>query len=187
MDNQAKNSIWITYKIRMNSEARYKSYSLASHMWMSCFTFALITYSVFSDQYKLLIPNLDKVNICLSIASFSLSLILYGFKFDERANLFRECYLKLQSLYKADAEISDINREYAAILSQYPNHTENDYKDTIINLVMTDSKFDSSRYRFICRDYIGYYSRMAWKLLVLNHISPVLFLVAAIFLPLWSI
>jgi hypothetical protein len=155
---------------------------------MSSITFTLILFSIFFDSYKVIIPNLDKINISLSVASFSLSLILYGFKFDERANLFRECYLKLQDLYNSNKSEDEESVRYADILGQYPNHSEYDFKGTVANLIKNDNGFDKNRYNFSKFDLLYYnYILKVWKFVAFSGITPVFFCLLAIFLPvIWS-
>lgn len=115
-----------------------------------------------------------------SIIVFSLTLIINGFKFSEKANQFRECYLRLQSLYRADT----INGErYDEILLSYPNHSTSDYVDFVIE----QNKFGSfvkkpGRDEAIVLGWMAIVSHYFWRicfwifLVVVPFLSPILFM-----------
>ena len=124
-------NIWITAHTRMQAEKRYKRYSLASHLLLSYYAFLMILLSVFSDFIKTSIP-LSQINIALAIAVFSASLIVYGFKFGETAQLHRECYLRLQKLLALVDSEPEMIAQYHEIIEGYPNHSAHDFDDLVI-------------------------------------------------------
>ena len=134
-----RDNVWTTYKCRMNAERRYQSYNLLSHLLTSYYSLLLIVFSIFSSQFPFSAQASQAIGVALSVAAFSLSLILYGFHFSETAIQHRECYLKLQALlWSADAE--NIGKNYAEILQAYPNHSPRDY----VALIFEGSMFGHS-------------------------------------------
>jgi hypothetical protein len=124
--------IWLTYKARMNSERRLQGQGLIAHLAISWYSFLLIVFGVFQPALDQTAgPTVGPLAIVLSVLVFGLSLIFYGFRFEQRAAQFRECYLALQRLYRSDATPSQKMEKYAAILDQYPNHEEMDYEKVV--------------------------------------------------------
>lgn len=85
----------------------------------------LIIFAVLSLEQS----NINKqyMQIALSVALFTASLISYGFKLGETAQEFRECYLSLDELYNSNISENSKITKYAEILKRYPNHTNYDY------------------------------------------------------------
>lgn len=130
------NNVWLTLKSRMHAENRYKSYSLVSHLLLSYYALIMIFISIFSNNLPPYLP-LTQINIALSTAILSASLIIYGFKFGETAQLHRECYLRLQRLLALVDDEKILVEKYHEIISGYPNHSTNDYDDLVIDRTLT--------------------------------------------------
>ena len=138
------NKIWITYKVRIISERRYRKYSLWTHSLISWYSMWLILLSLFSGTSSGVIPYYEQLLVAFSIAVFSLSLILYGFRFSETANQFRDCYLQLQSLYSRASKTDDLATAYHDLLRPYPNHLSRDYEDLVVEMHYRHEKLFSS-------------------------------------------
>jgi hypothetical protein len=120
--------IWLTYKTRMNSERRLSRFAVLAHLAITWYSFLLIVMSVFQLQIERAAgTDIASFAIVLSVLLFGLSLIFYGFRFEEKASQFRECYLSLQKLYQSDGSSAEKLREYHRTLDRYPNHSERDY------------------------------------------------------------
>ncbi len=117
----------------MNSERRYRLYDITSHLFLTYMSFLLIISSVFSDELRLTIEYLDKITATLALFIFTTSLIIYAFKFSERADKYRECYLRLQGLEQSFDNEKDAVGAYQEILSGYPNHSPTDYEDLVLD------------------------------------------------------
>ena len=76
-----RTNIWITSKVRMLSETRYRSYALASHVLLSYYAFWLILLSLFADEFSSQLAVYNKGLTALSVAIFALSLVLQGSSF----------------------------------------------------------------------------------------------------------
>lgn len=125
-------NIWLTSKARMQAETRYKTYSLTSHLLLSYYALLMVVYSIFSDSITTSL-SLAQINIALSTAIFGVSLIVYGFKFGQTAQLHRECYLRLQRLIALVDDEHELKVQYHEIIAGYPNHSAKDYDDLIID------------------------------------------------------
>ncbi len=75
-----------------------------------------------------------------SVVVLVASLVAGGFRFEARAHVFRECYLKLQKLEGKILSSEEKLAEYLEILDIYPNHAEKDYYDLIVNHTYWEGK-----------------------------------------------
>ena len=128
-----RDKIWLTCKIRMFSERRYRLYDVTSHLLLSYMSLLIIVAFVFSDELGSEVPHFDKIAITLALFLFTTSLIIYGFRFSEMANKHRDCYLKLQGLEQNFDQQSDPGTAYQEILSCYPNHAQRDFEDLVLD------------------------------------------------------
>ncbi len=132
--------IWITSRVRMIAERkaiRNQNFSYISVTYYSLFTVIL---SVFSKFYVQSYPMLEEINLSASVVVLVASLVAGGFRFETRANIYRECYLKLQRLQSKALSDEDRLIEYLDILDIYPNHSEKDYYDLIVNHTYWEGK-----------------------------------------------
>ena len=127
MSKRLKDKIWITSHVRIHAEKKYKLYNILSHIILSYLSFLLIIGMLFSEHFRTDPELFDKLMITLSLLVFASSLIVHGFKFGEKSNQFRECYLKLQALLGDFKSTEEPEKKYAEILAQYPNHSDGDY------------------------------------------------------------
>lgn len=137
--------LWLTAKARINSERRLRAYALISHLLLTWYAFWSIVFSVYQSKIGGAIGDVAASNlgIILSVLTFGLSLVISGFKFEERASTYRECYLKLQSLYRnKDAE----NRlsTYHDLLDHYPNHSTSDNDRVIFDGWLRNQRVSNS-------------------------------------------
>jgi hypothetical protein len=116
----------------MLSENRYRPYGLSSHVLLSYYALWLIIFSLFGAELSASIGLFDKIITTLSIATFTCSLVLHGFRFSETADKHRECYLRLQRLYSTAADSAHLAENYHEILLAYPNHASRDYHDFVV-------------------------------------------------------
>ena len=113
----------------MQAEKRYKSYSLLSHLLLSYYALLMIFLSIFSESISTFMP-IPQISIALSVSIFATSLIVYGFKYGETAQLHRECYLRLQRLLNIILE-----KQYHEIIAGYPNHSKIDFDELVLDRV----------------------------------------------------
>lgn len=125
-------NIWITSKSRMNSEKRNRLYGTAAHVLLHYFATLLVVHSIIHPQADSL-EQYEQANTILSIAVLVASLVVHGFKFGEKAQLHRDCYLRLQKLTSEESRKKQLVVGYNEILAGYPNHHDRDYEDLIIS------------------------------------------------------
>jgi predicted membrane channel-forming protein YqfA (hemolysin III family) len=128
-------NIWLTYKTRINSERRYLHYEVVSYLAMSWYSFICIVYSIYQYKfYKTLgVDGASQASLVMSVLTFGLSLVIYGFKFGDCARVHRDCYLRMQSIYQSRQSDEDKIEEYRLMLDQYPNHADRDYQDLLFD------------------------------------------------------
>lgn len=176
------NKIWITSKTRMQAETRYKTYSLTSHLLLSHYALLMVVFSIFSDSITTSLP-LAQINIALSTAIFGVSLIVYGFKFGQTAQLHRECYLRLQRLIALVDDERELKAQYHEIIAGYPNHSAKDYDDLIIDrtLMKNESIYNSNgpvnwTYSMLARKIVHFLT--FWLIVINLALLPIYFLLA---------
>lgn len=124
--------IWLTAKTRMVAEKRLRLWAVVAHLALSWFSFCLIAASVWA-AFNDVDWRYNAANILLSVFVFGLTLILYGFRFEERAGQFRECYLKLQAIDRGSLADQQKLDKYHELLANYPNHSESDWDTVLFN------------------------------------------------------
>lgn len=132
MDSELRESrIYITYKTRMTTEARLRYNARLWQALISYYSFCLIVYSLIelSGVYK--IVQSPVVMTVLAVATFGISLYISGERYQERADQFKNCYLKLQALYVSDLPTEEKLSRYAEILSIYENQSDDDYDEML--------------------------------------------------------
>ena len=163
--------IWLTYKARINSERRYRRYALASHLALSWYAFLSIGFSIYQDDVanKIGISSANKLSLITSILTFGLSLIIYGFKFEDSANIFRDCYLRLQSIYQSGSDGQKKLNAYQDLLDHYPNHSKNDYEDVLFDAWRAGDRLENSKGVIPIPNRIivqGYFRKAVWYFLI---------------------
>ena len=123
-------SIWWTRKARIRSEKRLLSNAFQSQvllLWYSFFSVAVSVYYLKSSQ-----SDIGSVSwIVYSVLVLVISGFINGLSFKERANLIKECYEGLNSLYQQvnldGINIKQVAHEYEQALNACENHTDEDY------------------------------------------------------------
>jgi hypothetical protein len=132
-DPKQEEKIYLTYKTRMTTEARLRKTALLFHILLSWYSLCLIVLSLMDISRKFEIENSNLISACVSVAIFGLSLFIYGERYNERADEFKSCYLKLKELYECPNSIPNKMRRYAEILQQYDNQSDEDYDDMLFD------------------------------------------------------
>ena len=127
-----KDRVWLTSKSHIFAEVRFNLYDVTSHIFLTSMSLLMIIAAIFYQEFATHIPYFDKITVTISLIIFTTSLIIYGFKFKEIANLHRECYLKLQALEREFDNNPEPEKIYQTILDQYPNHSPRDYEELIL-------------------------------------------------------
>ncbi|WP_280952694.1 SLATT domain-containing protein [Neorhizobium tomejilense] len=132
--------IWITSRIRMIAERKAIRNQNVSYLSVTYYSLFAVVLSIFSKFYVQTYPLLEEINLSASVIVLVASLVSGGFRFESRANIFRECYLKLQKLESTSINSDERLNEYLEILEIYPNHSEKDYYDLIVNHTYWEGK-----------------------------------------------
>ncbi|MDT7536077.1 SLATT domain-containing protein [Sphingobium sp. SA2] len=125
--------IYITYKTRMTTEARLRLTGKVSHLLLSWYSFWIIAISVIELSGKYTFANSQVVVTAMSVLIFGLSLFIYGERYDDKANQFRNCYLDLQELYESSLDENAKMEQYAKILRIYENQSDRDYDNMLFD------------------------------------------------------
>ena len=126
--------IWITRKVRINTEGRLQRYNEASQLLMMLYSLALVSLSIWNLQNN--DAELNLVSAFASIALLVISVHASSQKYAERSIAMRNLYIKLDELYSKakraekseDIEmIQNLEAEYTSLLINIENHSEYDY------------------------------------------------------------
>ncbi|NTH46753.1 SLATT domain-containing protein [Agrobacterium rhizogenes] len=132
--------IWITSRVRMIAERKALRNQNISYMSVTYYSLFTVIVAVFSKFYVLTYPLLEEINLSASVVVLVASLVSGGFRFETSATVYRECYLKLQRLQGEDLPPEKKEEKYNEILWDYPNHSNNEYYDFIINHACLEGK-----------------------------------------------
>ncbi len=127
--------IWLTYKTRIISEQRFNNYALVSHLALSWYAFLSIVFSIYQSNLAKSLGEVgaNQASLVISVLTFGLSLVIYGFKFEDAARTHRDCYLRMQSIYQSDDSNERKLEDYRKLLDHYPNHASRDYSDLLFD------------------------------------------------------
>jgi hypothetical protein len=126
-----KNRIWITATTRVYAESRARYYDIVSHLALVSLSMMLISISIFRDHFLPHIP-VDKYVLVFSTLTLAVSIVVWGFRFGEKATLHRLCYLQLSELQDSQLGKMKLLEAYHRILAAFPNHTDSDYEHFVL-------------------------------------------------------
>lgn len=139
--NTINNKAWLTSKVRIYAEKRYRRYEMVSHVLL-CW----LSLSVIAGMYSRVIITATQTDLfdiyttILSVFVFIFSVIVFGFRFGETAFQFRQCYLELQKLTDDNSSNQVKNEHYHGILAGYKNHSDSDYDTLTISRTLFEKK-----------------------------------------------
>ena len=127
--------IWTTYKTRILSEQRFNKYAVASHLALTWYAFLSIVFSIYQGDIAKTLgePGASQASLVMAVMTFGLSLVIYGFKFEDSARTHRDCYLKMQSIFQSTEPDQSKLHEYRKLLEHFPNHATRDYRQLLFN------------------------------------------------------
>lgn len=126
-----KDSIWFTYKARIQAHNRLDWLDFHSQMLLVWYAMLSATLGVLTIRYEhLLGPDTDMMATVLSIALLGVSLVVTNRDFRVRAMLMRRNYLQLQALSRelssGAAPTPAQTKQYDELLAECENHREID-------------------------------------------------------------
>lgn len=124
----------------MISERKYLARQNVSYLLIVYYSIFSVLLAVFSDFYSERFYYFEEITTTSSVLVLVASLLATGFRFEARAAVFRDCYLKLQKLEAEQMPEESKSSRYVDLLLDYPNHTEYDYHDFVIKHTYWDSK-----------------------------------------------
>ncbi len=63
-------------------------------------------------------------------------MFIYGERYNERAEQFKNCYIRLKQLYESPMKTDLKMRRYSEILDQYDNQSDSDYDEMLFDARM---------------------------------------------------
>lgn len=133
-------TIWITSRVRMIAERKALRNQNISYLAVTYYSVFSVIISIFESFYSIQYTELGKLNLASSVVVLVASLVAGGFRLEARASSFRECYLKLQKLYDEDLPDNEKKLRYRDILFDFPNHSNHDYTDLLVNHMVLEGK-----------------------------------------------
>jgi SMODS and SLOG-associating 2TM effector domain family 5 len=143
-DNNPENKIYLTYKTRMTAEAKLRQTGRWLNNLISWYSFWLIIISLsqITDFYQFY--KADFIFAACSIALFGLSLFVYGERYFEKADQFRNCYLEMQAVFESSLSINAKMKKYADIRNRYENQRDDDYDDMLFDAWMRNQDLQNA-------------------------------------------
>lgn len=183
--NQAgtiNDTIWITSRVRMITERKALRNQYVSYLAVTYYSVFSVILSIFDSYFSGPYPELGKLNLASSVVVLVASLVAGGFRLEARAASFRECYLKLQRLYDEDLPDQEKKLRYREVLLDFPNHSNHDYTDLLVNHILLEGKQLTNHGRAL--DYtwfmlLSFFVRriLYWLMISALFLIPVAFLV----------
>lgn len=131
------NNIWWTRQARIRTERRLLSNASQSQIilfWYSFYSVAVSIYYIGEPQNLLV----SKSWLIYSILILAISSFMNGFTYKERANLIKENYLELWTLYSEARRLEtngqptvSLEKEYIASMQKCENHLPKDYIEAL--------------------------------------------------------
>jgi hypothetical protein len=139
-----ENKIYLTYKTRMSAEAKLRQTGRWLNNLISWYSFWLIIISLsqITDFYR--VYHADFLFAACSIGLFGLSLFVYGERYFEKADQFRNCYLEMQDVFESSLVTNAKMKKYAEIRNKYENQRDNDYDDMLFDAWMRDQNLKNA-------------------------------------------
>jgi len=136
--------IYLTYKARMTSEARLRATGSMFHLLIIWYSLWLIITSLIELTGEYSVRYYAVSSIAFSVALLAVSIYTHGENFQRKADEFRECYLALQSIYLSSDSIDDKIRSYFATLKHYPNQSNRDYDNMLLESWMHGQELENA-------------------------------------------
>lgn len=133
--------VYVTKKVRMNSEARLNKNNIHSIVLVNVYTFTVLCFSIFSITNET-DSKFELLGLIVSIGLFGVSLFVSLFGYREKAIAFKNSYLKINeiegnlSTLLLNKELTDeelikgysaCQKEYNEILDKTDNHIDKDF------------------------------------------------------------
>lgn len=125
------NRIYLTYKARINAEARFRLYARLANAVIIWYSFLMIVASLVVSSGVVSILYYETVFAAGSIAIFASSVFLATGVLEKRAEEHRACYLALQNIWNSAVQEREKLKRYNEALPRYPNHGWQDDADVI--------------------------------------------------------
>lgn len=146
--------IYLTAKSRMTSEANLRSQARFNQILPAIYSFYLIVISLLDLTQIYKFQNFSAISILCSIALFGIALFYQGQKLEERADNYKQCYLKLQQLEAEDLPEKEKNARYFSILEIYENQSRDDFDEMIFESWLRKQDLRNSNGPIILTNYV---------------------------------
>lgn len=175
-------TIWITSRVRMIAERKALRNQNISYLAVTYYSVFSVIISIFESFYSIQYTELGKLNLASAVVVLVASLVAGGFRLEARASSFRECYLKLQKLYDEDLPDNEKKLRYRDILFDFPNHSNHDYTDLLVNHMVLEGKKltnNGTVLEWTLFQFLSFFGRrvLYWFVVLALFLVPVAFLV----------
>ena len=171
--------IFTTERSRIKAEARLKFYETAGQLLTTYYSVLLVILAVFQSALRQRFHFVDEATIALSVIVLAFTIAISGFRFGQKADLYKASYHKMQrlrgDLSRAKGErISEINSQYVDVLDSSPNHDDRDYHDFLVERWIQFRKSDEMARSPSWLEIVGYAWRLAirWLFVLFFWLAP---------------
>ncbi|NRS15860.1 SLATT domain-containing protein [Brevibacillus sp. HB1.4B] len=134
-------NIWITRKCRIQTSERLESTDFWAQVLINYYTLIVLVASIWTISPENSTPFISFVLVIASLFLFASTLFVSSRDFKSRAKDLKNCYLKMEGLYRELqiiqedpntkeinlAQFKDISNKYDDLLSNVENHSKYDY------------------------------------------------------------
>lgn len=143
--NSKTEKIFITYKTRMLSEALARSRARFYTALIPWYSFLVIALSI-SQGFGYYNGNGSSLFIAIaSVGIFGLSLYINGHELWQRADEFKDCYLKLTQIYESGDSEDQKMAAYNSVLQLYENQSDSHYDEMVFDAHFRGQKLWNSQ------------------------------------------
>ncbi|WP_444958110.1 SLATT domain-containing protein [Microbulbifer sp. ZKSA002] len=141
-------NMWWTRKAKIQAENRLLSNAFQSRVLLLWYSFSSVASAVYYLKSANGASETSEIAwVVFSVLVLCMSGFINGLSFEKRAGLIKECYEKINSLYKKsknqNSDISKLNDEYDQLLGVCENHLSRDYYRALcIEHISTKGKAD---------------------------------------------
>lgn len=125
--------VWVTKKCRIEAESRMLFFHRYVMVLINYYTFLVLGISIYSLAFSGAVPEMvNIISVLISIALFGISLYTSAHSYKDKANSYKECYIKLMDIEsELESLLLKLNGQNSLMIESEFKRIKKDYKDII--------------------------------------------------------
>ena len=144
--------IWWTKKSRIQAHDRLRRQNEHTQNLLVWWSFASVCIAITTLKIPLSGDVAQVLLVSYSVGILCFSLLIKARRYDERSSKFKECYERLDGLYRkakriedgGAGDILDVDAEYQEVVSISDNHTDLDHRVIMYKMHLAKEKIDKT-------------------------------------------